>query len=60
MPVLTIASATRPGGIFRGNGRFWMVEEACNLGIDPATTVADRGGRPMALLDEREPIREVI
>ncbi len=31
-----------------------------NLGIDPATTVADRGGRPMALLDEREPIRELI
>ncbi len=31
-----------------------------NLGIDPATTVADREGRPMALLDEREPIREVI
>ncbi len=31
-----------------------------NLGIDPATTAADRGGRPMALLDEREPIRELI
>ena len=31
-----------------------------NLGIDPATTVSDRGGRPMALLDEREPIRELI
>ncbi len=31
-----------------------------NLGIDPATTVPDRGGRAMALLDEREPIREVI
>jgi Protein of unknown function (DUF1501) len=31
-----------------------------NLGIDPTTTVADRGGRPMALLDEGEPIREVI
>jgi len=31
-----------------------------NLGIDPATTVADREGRPMALLDEREPIRELI
>lgn len=31
-----------------------------NLGIDPATIVTDRGGRPMALLDEREPIREVI
>jgi hypothetical protein len=30
------------------------------LGIDPATTVEDRGGRPMALLDEREPIRELI
>jgi len=31
-----------------------------NLGIDPATTVPDRSGRPMPLLDEREPIREVI
>jgi len=31
-----------------------------NLGIDPATLVTDRGGRPMALLDEREPIRAVI
>jgi hypothetical protein len=31
-----------------------------NLGIDPATLVTDRGGRPMALLDEREPIRELI
>ena len=24
-----------------------------NLGIDPATAVSDRGGRPMTLLDER-------
>jgi len=31
-----------------------------NLGIDPATAVPDRGGRPMPLLDEREPIRELI
>ncbi len=31
-----------------------------NLGIDPATTVTNRGGRAMALLDEREPIHEVI
>ncbi len=31
-----------------------------NLGIDPATAVADRGGRPMTLLDEKEPIRELI
>jgi hypothetical protein len=31
-----------------------------NLGIDPATIVPDRAGRPMALLDDREPIREVI
>jgi hypothetical protein len=31
-----------------------------NLGIDPATAVSDRGGRPMALLDDREPIRELI
>ena len=31
-----------------------------NLGIDPATKVFDRGGRPMALLDDPEPIREVI
>ena len=31
-----------------------------NLGIDPGTVVSDRGGRPMALLDEREPIAEVV
>jgi hypothetical protein len=31
-----------------------------NLGIDPGTLVSDRSGRPMALLDEREPITEVI
>ncbi len=31
-----------------------------NLGIDPATAVSDRGGRPMTLLDERAPIRELI
>ena len=31
-----------------------------NLGIDPSTVVSDRGGRPMTLLDDREPIREVI
>ncbi len=31
-----------------------------NLGIDPATVVSDRGGRPMMLLDEHEPIHEVL
>ena len=31
-----------------------------HLGIDPATTVPDHGGRPMTLLDDREPIRELI
>jgi hypothetical protein len=31
-----------------------------HLGIDPGTAVSDRGGRPMTLLDEREPIRELI
>ncbi len=31
-----------------------------NLGIDPGTTVPDVGGRPMYLLDEREPIKEII
>ena len=31
-----------------------------NLGIDPATKVVDRSGRPMFLLDETEPIAEVI
>ena len=30
------------------------------LGIDPATTIPDHNGRPMYLLDEREPIRELI
>ena len=31
-----------------------------NLGIDPGTAIADRGGRPMSLLDEHEPIRELV
>ena len=31
-----------------------------NLGIDPAAAVADRSGRPMYLLDEQQPIREVV
>jgi hypothetical protein len=31
-----------------------------HLGIDPATAVPDRSNRPMYLLDEREPIRELI
>jgi hypothetical protein len=31
-----------------------------NLGIDPATAVSDRNGRPMYLLDDRQPIRELI
>jgi hypothetical protein len=31
-----------------------------NLGIDPGLAVPDRSGRPMYLLDEREPIHELI
>lgn len=31
-----------------------------NLGIDPGTTVPDMGGRAMYLLDDREPIQEII
>lgn len=31
-----------------------------NLGIDPSITVANHAGRPMYILDEREPIREII
>ncbi len=31
-----------------------------NLGIDPASAVADRSGRPMYLLEEQQPIREVV
>jgi hypothetical protein len=30
------------------------------LGIDPATTLPDHNGRPVHLLDEREPIVELI
>ena len=29
------------------------------LGVDPATTLADFGGRPQALLDDRAPVREL-
>ena len=31
-----------------------------NLGIDPGELVTDRSGRPMHLLEEQQPIREVI
>ncbi|GAC1304391.1 MAG: hypothetical protein NVSMB14_12160 [Isosphaeraceae bacterium] len=31
-----------------------------NLGIDPATTIPNLAGRPMYLLDDREPVRELI
>jgi len=31
-----------------------------NLGIDPGAAVADRSGRPMHLLEEQQPIREVV
>src|SRR5229473_257401 len=31
-----------------------------NLGIDPGAAVKDRNGRPMYLLDEQQPIREVV
>jgi Protein of unknown function (DUF1501) len=31
-----------------------------NLGIDPGTAVHDRSGRPMHLLEEQQPIREVV
>ncbi len=30
-----------------------------HLGIDPATTLPDHAGRPMHLLDDREPVREL-
>jgi hypothetical protein len=30
------------------------------LGVDPATTINNNSGRPMYLLDEREPIEELI
>jgi hypothetical protein len=29
------------------------------LGVDPAATLTDFGGRPQALLDDRAPIREL-
>jgi Protein of unknown function (DUF1501) len=31
-----------------------------NIGIDPASAVSDRSGRPMYLLEEQQPIREVV
>jgi hypothetical protein len=31
-----------------------------HLGINPATTIPDNNGRPMYLLDERDPVRELI
>jgi uncharacterized protein (DUF1501 family) len=31
-----------------------------HLGIDPATTIADHSQRPMPLLDDPEPVRELL
>jgi hypothetical protein len=31
-----------------------------NLGIDPGAVVPDRSGRPMYLIEDREPIREIM
>jgi hypothetical protein len=31
-----------------------------HLGIDPSTTLPDHAGRPIYLLDDREPIAELI
>jgi hypothetical protein len=30
------------------------------LGIDPATTIPDHNGRPQYLLEQREPIAELL
>jgi hypothetical protein len=30
------------------------------LGVDPASTFPDEHGRPMHVLDDREPVRELI
>jgi len=30
------------------------------LGIDPSTTINNNSGRPMHLLDEREPVAELV
>ena len=30
------------------------------LGIDPATTLPDHNGRPIHLLDDRDPIKELV
>jgi hypothetical protein len=30
------------------------------LGIDPAATFLDNSGRPIAMLDDGEPIREIL
>jgi hypothetical protein len=31
-----------------------------NLGFDPAATILDHNRRPMSLLDDREPVRELF
>jgi hypothetical protein len=30
------------------------------IGIDPATTFVNNSGRPTAILDDRDPIRELL
>jgi hypothetical protein len=55
----TDARAERPVGVpYRPQNVVATIYRA--LGIDPETTVPDHSGRPMYLLDERDPIRELV
>jgi hypothetical protein len=37
-----------------------MVNLYRHLGIDPGLTIPDNNGRPMYVLDDREPVRELL
>jgi uncharacterized protein (DUF1501 family) len=59
----TVGETDRLGGVAKGKPYTPANVLAClyrHLGIDPATTIPDHAKRPMHVLDDREPVRELL
>src|SRR5688572_4458027 len=58
-----IGETDRHGGVAKGKAYTPANVLACmyrHLGIDPAVTIPDHQNRPMHVLDDREPVRELL
>ena len=58
-----IGETDRVGGVSKGKPYTPANVLSClygHLGIDPATTIPDHAKRPMYVLDDREPVRELL